>query len=344
MKSNSVGPWNMSYRRASSLYDHLDHCFVVFKHIQQSFLMWRLDVCVNEINITQLIDHSSRLLTFLNRVKWRTNFTFVQRRASPFLRFWFVSPRTVPIRSHKSSAVIPSNLNLASKEMISDSVELCETEVCFLHIQLIGKNVWQQKKKTHNAPPDVVFESSRSPAKSESWNSPSRHCLAVLPTWHIVCIHMYDECGMLIDSGVCHRPWSILQLIVQVCLLTIEYQVVQFVPSISISEQFGSILVTILQQISFLLLWSGGHRCMKLILCRVVEPSCCPTHYIARHISLHDQPCHKTMKKYEDFEGMVVSLLPPAEIRDSNMVLQLSTLSLLISHCRWVQPRYTWSR
>ena len=36
---------------------------------------------------------------------------------------------------------IPSNLNPASKEMISDSVELCETEVCFLHIQLIGTNV-----------------------------------------------------------------------------------------------------------------------------------------------------------------------------------------------------------
>ena len=32
-------------------------------------------------------------------------------------------------------------LNPASKEMISDSVELCETEVCFLHIQLIGTNV-----------------------------------------------------------------------------------------------------------------------------------------------------------------------------------------------------------
>ena len=31
--------------------------------------------------------------------------------------------------------------NPASKEMISDSVELCETEVCFLHIQLIGTNV-----------------------------------------------------------------------------------------------------------------------------------------------------------------------------------------------------------
>ena len=49
---------------------------------------------------------------------------------------------------------------------------------------------------------------------------------------------------------------------------------------------------------------------MKWILCRVVESSCLPTHNIVPHTSLHDQPCHKTMKKYEDFEEMVISLLP----------------------------------
>ena len=65
-----------------------------------------------------------------------------------------------------STAGIPSNLNLASNEMISDSVELFETEVCFLHIQLIGTNV--RLPKMYNVPPDVDFESSRSPAKSES--------------------------------------------------------------------------------------------------------------------------------------------------------------------------------
>ena len=32
-KSNSVGSGNMSHCGASSLYDHLDHCFVVFKDI-----------------------------------------------------------------------------------------------------------------------------------------------------------------------------------------------------------------------------------------------------------------------------------------------------------------------
>ena len=44
IKSNSVGSGNMSHCRTSSFYDHFDHCFFVFKHIQQSFLMRRLDV------------------------------------------------------------------------------------------------------------------------------------------------------------------------------------------------------------------------------------------------------------------------------------------------------------
>ena len=74
IKSNSVGSGNMSHCRASSFYDHLDHCFVVFKHIQQSFLLRRLDVGGNKINIIQIID-SLRLLAFVNRVRWRTTFT-----------------------------------------------------------------------------------------------------------------------------------------------------------------------------------------------------------------------------------------------------------------------------
>ena len=44
IKSNSVGSGNMSHCRSPSLYSHLDHCFVVFKHIQQSFCMRRLDI------------------------------------------------------------------------------------------------------------------------------------------------------------------------------------------------------------------------------------------------------------------------------------------------------------
>ena len=120
------------------------------------------------------------------------------------------------------------------------------------------------------------------------------------------------------------------------CSLTIEYRAFQFVPSFNILEQFESILVTIFQQISFLPFRSGGHRYMKKTLCGVVESSCLPTHNIDPHTSLNDPPCHvTTTKKHENFEGMVISLppSPPAEIRDSNMVLQLSTIPVLNSHC-----------
>ena len=63
----------------------------------------------------------------------------------------------------------------------SPSVEPSETEVCFLHIHLKGTNVWLPK--IHKILPEVDFESSRSPAQSESWNSPNVHCCAVFPTW-----------------------------------------------------------------------------------------------------------------------------------------------------------------
>ena len=54
----------------------------------------------------------------------------------------------------------------APREIISAYVELCETDVCFLHIQHIGTNVWLPKMQ--KSPLDVDFESSSSPAKSES--------------------------------------------------------------------------------------------------------------------------------------------------------------------------------
>ena len=43
--------------------------------------------------------------------------------------------------SHKSRAGIPSTRKPASTETISDFVELWDTDVCFLHIQLVGTNV-----------------------------------------------------------------------------------------------------------------------------------------------------------------------------------------------------------
>ena len=44
IKSNSVGPGNIFHCGTPSFDSHLSHCFVVLKHIQQSFLMRKSDV------------------------------------------------------------------------------------------------------------------------------------------------------------------------------------------------------------------------------------------------------------------------------------------------------------
>ena len=92
--------------------------------------------------------------------------------------------------------------------------------------------------------------------------------------------------------------------------------------------------MTIFPRIS-ILLRSDGHQGMEWILCGVVESSCLQTHNIVPHISWHDLPYHKTMKKYSDFPSMVLFRCS-REILDSNMVLQVSTRSLLIL---WAEVR-----
>ena len=82
------------------------------------------------------------------------------------LALLLVDRNTSITMSQRSRAGNLSTRNPACSEMISDTVELCETAVCFLHIQLTGTNVLLPK--IHKTPPEVDFESSGSPAKSES--------------------------------------------------------------------------------------------------------------------------------------------------------------------------------
>ena len=174
-KSSAVIPSNQPQSSASK------------EMISDSVELCETEVCL--LHIQLIGTNGDRLFALCTLLSLTTGFSILSW-------VWIVFPRTDTIRSHKSRAIIPSDLNPASKEMISDSVELCETEVCLLHIQLIGTNLWLPK--THNVPPEVDFESSRSSAKSESWISPSLHCLAILhPHDNIVCIHMYDECKMI---------------------------------------------------------------------------------------------------------------------------------------------------
>ena len=97
----------------------------------------------------------------------------------PCLAVLFVERNTSITTSQKSRAGNPSIRNPASNKMISDSVEMWDADVCFLHIQLMGTNV--RLPKIDKTPREVDFESSRSPAKSESWNKPNLQCCAVFP-------------------------------------------------------------------------------------------------------------------------------------------------------------------
>ena len=149
--------------------------------------------------------------------------------------------------SQRSRASNPSKRNPASREIISDSVELCETELCFLHIQLTGTHVLLPR--IHRTPPEVDFESSRSPAKSGSWNRPNLQCCACFPhdnLSEIVCV-MNGRNHSCLSSVTCLSPFCDCSR--KFIDGTKQCLVLQFVPSTSISIRFVSKLLTILQLI-----------------------------------------------------------------------------------------------
>ena len=182
IKSKSVGSIYMSRCRASSLYDHLDHCFVVFKHIQQSFLVRRVDVWGNKINVVQIIDHSMRLLSFLNCVRCWTNFTLVRTQVSPC----FITLIRVSNNCDDQIPLIKCGDTIQPQSCIQrNDFWFCWT-VRNWSLFLTHQADWNERVASKYAQCSSrsgfrIFKVS--PAKSESWNSPSLHCLAVFPTW-----------------------------------------------------------------------------------------------------------------------------------------------------------------
>ena len=70
----------------------------------------------------------------------------------------------------------------------------------------------------------------------------------------------------------------------QFCSRTTRCQVVEFVPSTSISRQFVSILLTILHLIQVPLSWNGDHPSKDLRLCATALSFCSPIRNISQHI------------------------------------------------------------
>ena len=72
--------------------------------------------------------------------------------------------------------------NLSSREIISGFLLNCVRQ---MFVSCTESNLLVRMydfRKCTASPPEVDFKSSRSPAKSESWNSHNLHCCAVFPT------------------------------------------------------------------------------------------------------------------------------------------------------------------
>ena len=222
----------------------------------------------------------------------------------------------------RSRAGIPSMRKPASREIISASVELWETDVCFLHVQLTGTNVWLPKmRKTQ---PDVDLESSRSPAKWESWNNPNRHCCAVFPTWQY-CLN--SRVWWMSEIKRAKRSLHALVHLVTARASLFTDQRMSGLPMRAKYKHFRTICEQTFWQFS-----NRSHVfCFKLMVvnawcCDFVKlPSCfySPVRNIVLHVSLHDLPYQGNMRKClrQVSQSMEAFLFSPAEIRDSNMVL-----------------------
>ena len=95
---------------------------------------------------------------------------------------WVMFPKTETIRSHNSRAGSPSNLNPASKEMISDFCWTVWNWSLFVTHPTYWKQMYDFQKRTMFLQ-KWILNPQDLPAKSESWNSPNLRCFEVLPTW-----------------------------------------------------------------------------------------------------------------------------------------------------------------
>ena len=127
----------MSHCWTSAFNDHFVHCFVVFKNVQLRLALRRM--CLWGRN---------RLATFDQHLGFPLVWIWVcfakrfpshvccQMLGLVGVFVLFVEHNTSTTTSHESRAGIPSIRSPASNEMISDSLDVWDTDVCFLHVHV----------------------------------------------------------------------------------------------------------------------------------------------------------------------------------------------------------------
>ena len=143
------------------------------------------------------------ILILFRRLRWRIDALLLEgkQRVSPFYHgSESCFPRTATIRSHKSGAGIPSNLNPASKEMISESWTVWNWGLLLTHPTywnkcMTSKNAQCSTRRRFLSPQDLLQNRSLE-------RVPAYIVFQHYPHNNTVCIHMCDECKISIDSGV----------------------------------------------------------------------------------------------------------------------------------------------
>ena len=190
IKSNSVGPGNVSHCGTFSLYDHLDHCFTVFEHIQQSFLTRRIG------RLRKQNQHCPDHRSFHEiSVVFDFGFCWTVRDWSLFL--------THPTYGDKR---VTSKYALNSVEVKNSSLHyhLERTPSDFLYVLSDFSHQYMVHQFAFHQSLDVWVNSSRFPEACSS--SDSRWCLCVEFFWFI------EKCHFQLLESVCTIPSRFLRV------------------------------------------------------------------------------------------------------------------------------------
>ena len=196
IKSNSVGPGNMSHCGTPSFNDHLDHCFI--SQTQSTKLLYA--------NTGRLREHNQYYST-----RWSSIEIFANQIP------WIESGNPVQPQSNVQR----------------DDFGICWTDwlwsVSSTSNLLEQMYDFRERKMFHLG---WILSLQDLPRNRSLRTIPVRIVLQYYHKVNTVRKYMCDDCMISIDSSVCHKFWSISWWILQVYSLTIENQVFQFVPSV----------------------------------------------------------------------------------------------------------------
>ena len=177
IKSNFVSSGNVSHCRTPSINDHfrsLHHCLRLHK--------------------TKLLDGKTGRLREHNQC-YSTNWSSLE--LFDFCKNDNGSPGSISTLNRVSQNRNHQIPQLESRKPVGSQSNVQRDDFCFCwtvwnwglfltdptYCNKYDFQIWQCSSTK-------IFQSSRSPARSRSWNSPKLHCLAVLPTWQC-CSHSH---------------------------------------------------------------------------------------------------------------------------------------------------------